>query len=461
MYGMTARLTSVRDRLEIDSRSGTVAFTVAVLVALIVAVATSRGLLLPFAAVTVVALAFVLGLRWPLLLLALFIAVVPLEEVVQFGGFGTPSRIIGLLFAVAYLPRRVGHVTLRAMPLPAWAFLAWACLSLVWATDRTLASSELETLVQLFVIAVLVADVVVHTPDVVRPLLWAYALAAALTAVVGCLQVLSSGAVGARIAAFQGQDEAQFAAVLLPAFVFAFLELLGRRHVAASFTVALLCAIGIVLSGTRGAWLSVVVVLVLFVLPRLRTRQRVAALVAAALFIVVAVQLPGVSALVSERTDTALSTGGSGRVVIWSVGLEIMREAPLTGVGFANYPVAFTPERILSSGVEVSPGVNRAPHSIILGTAGELGLVGIVLLAAFLVPLLARRGWGQDAVVVQAALASVMTAGLFLDILNRKQVWVLLGMAAGLAYLRRRDRSPAARPEHVRAEVAAPFPTST
>jgi hypothetical protein len=43
--------------------------------------------------------------------------------------------------------------------------------------------------------------------------------------------------------------------------------------------------------------------------------------------------------------------------------------------------------------------------------------------------------------VVQAILASLMIDALFLDILsNRKQVWVAIGLAAGLAYLARQER---------------------
>ncbi len=56
----------------------------------------------------------------------------------------------------------------------------------------------------------------------------------------------------------------------------------------------------------------------------------------------------------------------------------------------------------------------------------------------FLGPLLLRRGWGPDGTVVHAALVSLMFSALFLDVLsNRKQVWLVIGLAAGLAYLRR------------------------
>ena len=77
-----------------------------------------------------------------------------------------------------------------------------------------------------------------------------------------------------------------------------------------------------------------------------------------------------------------------------------------------------------------------------MGTAGELGLIGLILFVLFIGPLIVRRGWGPDGLIVQAILAALMIDALFLDILgNRKQVWVIIGMASGLAYLSGRARA--------------------
>ncbi|MDR3635586.1 MAG: O-antigen ligase family protein [Isosphaeraceae bacterium] len=442
---MTEALASFRGRLAVGDRVA-VPTMLAVLgcIALVVVLSTRAALLVQVTAVAIVLVALVLGLRWPLLLLFAFAALIPIEEVVTLSDFGTLSRIAGLLFAVAYGLPRLGQLTFRAMPLPAWAFVGWAVLSVGWALDQGAALAELPTLIQLFVVAVLVADVVVHSPSVVHPLLWAYTLSATVAALVGIVPLLAGAvAPGLRIAAFPGQDEAQFAAVLLPALVFSLSELLNRRHLLLSGAVAVACTAGVVLSGTRGAWVSMTVVAVLFFLPRLSSRQRIAAVLVTALLVGGAVQLPGAAALVTQRADVALSSGGSGRVDIWSVGIAIFESAPVAGVGFANFPVAFTMDRIVASAATADPGISRAPHNIIIGTLGELGLVGFILLVLFLLPLVARGGWGSDAAVVQAALASLMTAALFLDILsNRKQVWLLIGIAAGLAYLRRHDGIP-------------------
>ena len=83
---------------------------------------------------------------------------------------------------------------------------------------------------------------------------------------------------------------------------------------------------------------------------------------------------------------------------------------------------------------------------MLIGTLGELGIVGLVLLAMFLGPLIIRKGYGPEAAAIRAALASLVVAGLFLDVLsNRKQVWLLIGIAAGLRHLASGERAAAGR----------------
>ena len=165
------------------------------------------------------------------------------------------------------------------------------------------------------------------------------------------------------------------------------------------------------------------------------------------LLFAVTLQLPGTAELVAQRTDVAISSGGSGRTDIWSVGIRIFESAPVAGVGFANFPIAFTPEQLRAAAVSSEIGTGRGPHNIVIGTLGELGLIGLVLLALFVLPLVLRRGWGPEASVVQASLASLMIDALFLDIVsNRKQVWLVLGIAAGLAYRGSRDAASGTKP---------------
>jgi O-antigen ligase len=404
------------------------------------ALATRFGLMTLVLVAVGAAVVTAVSFRFPLLTLLLFAAFIPIEEVVLIDGLGTISRFAGILFAVTYGIPRLGRLSFGAMPRAGWAYVAWATLSFGWAIRPDTAWSELPTLLQLFLIGVLVADYVVQHPEIVRPVLWTYSLSAAATAVVGTQSYLAMGFADDRAVAITGQDPAQFAALLLPALFFGLSELISGPRRSLGGLVVFLTSLGIIVSGTRGAWFAVVAVLLLFVLPRFSAARRVGVIASIIVVLIVAYQIPGVAELLSDRASTALSTGGAGRADIWQVGLTIYRSSPLTGVGFANFPVAYTIDAVRAAGVAYPSAfvVGRGPHNLVIGTLVELGPIGLVLLAAFLAPLVLRRGWGPEARAVQMGLAALMGSALFLDILsNRKQVWLMIGIAAGLGVLAR------------------------
>ncbi len=415
-------------------------------IAILVAVAIRTGRDVEIAALSLVLIGFLVSLRWPLVPLFALAVLIPFEEAVVIGGLGTLSRYAMIMFIVVYGIPRLGRLTIRAMPVAGWGYVAWAIFSVTWAIDSSIARGHLEAFLLGFVVAVLVASVIVEQPTIVRPILWAYSLSAAATALLAIVAfVLTGGPGGDRVAGLADQNPAYFAAILLPALVFAFHELLFLRWVLPSAMVIFLCALGIVISGTRGAWVSVLVVFVFFILPRLEPMRRVAAIGIVLAILIVGLQVPGVATLVDQRTDTALASGGSGRTDIWSIGLRIFGSAPWTGVGFANFSIANTPELARDTPVSIQSAdaiANLGPHNVVFGTLGELGVIGIVLLTMFLAPLIVRTGWGEDAAAVQAALASLVVIALFLDVLARKELWLLIGLACGLSYLRGR-REPA------------------
>ena len=429
-----------------DRAVGTVLLAAMSVIGMVAGVATRTGSVVPVLGVAAALPVVLASFRWPLIPLFAFALLTPIEEVVVIGPLGSLSRYAEILFIAAYGLPRLGRLRIRAMPAAAWGYVAWATLSLAWAVDGSATMTELPILGLLFATAVVLAALVTERPAVVRPLLWTYTMSAGVMAVVGLVAFLTSGDVTGpndRAAALEGQNPAYYAAILLPAFVFSLHEFLSGRLVVLSASITVLAAGAIIASGTRAAWVSAVLVVFLFILPRLTPARRVATVGLTAALALGVVQVPGVMTLIVDRAALAVSTGGAGRTDIWTVGLTIYESAPLTGVGLANFPIAYTPERVRESDVGIYSVENpayRAPHNIALGTLAELGPFGLALLAALLGPLVFRRGWGPDAAVVQAALASLVTTGLFLDILNRKQLWLLIGLACGLAYLAARER---------------------
>jgi O-antigen ligase len=417
-----------------------------VLLPLVVVAGTRTGLL-PIMGIAIVGgVAGIVALRWPLLGLLAFAVLIPVEEVTLVGGTATLSRLAGLAFATTYALPRLATLRLGVIRPPGWAFVGWAVLSLAWAISTETAWSELPTLVQLGVIGLLVGDFVTREPSIVRPVLFAYSLSAAATAAIGIVSYISGLGADVRAAAIEGQNPAQFAAVLLPAFAFGFNEVVAGRRRVVGGVIALLTLVGVLVSGTRGAWVAIAVI-PLFVLPNLSPKRIAAVLTLGAVLLIGAYQVPGVAKLVSDRTDTAVSSGGAGRTTIWYSGLLIYASAPALGVGYANFSLAYTPE-VLREVYSSYRNSGLGPHNVVIGTLAELGPVGLVLLLLFLLPLVVNRGWGPDAATVRASLASLLVIALFLDVVgNRKQVWLMIGLAAGLQYLARREAASRAAPK--------------
>ena len=427
-------LSSDRRAAALQVSAGLAAGLAAALIAVLLSPAVAAGLAGGIAIILV-------GLRWPLVPLFIFAALVPLEDTLVIPGVGTLSRSIGIVFAGVYVIPRIGRLSVGALGLAGWALVGWAALSLLWAVRADATLGPLQTLVQLAVIAFLIADVVIHNPTVVRPLLWAYSISAAVTALLGVVAFgLAGFSTSVRIAALAGQNPAQYASLLLPAFIFGLYEAVNRRRVLASASITVLCFAGIVLSGTRSVWLASVVVIFLLMLPRLGARRAFAVLIAVGILALAAVQIPSVSSLIAERVTTATESGGAGRTDIWSAGLRVFESSPVIGVGYGNFPYAVG-GTFRSALLSVAELTVLAPHSVIVGPAVEIGLVGLVLMALFIFPLILRAGWGPDGPLVQAILAALMIDALFIDIFGyRKEVWIAIGMASGLAYLARQER---------------------
>lgn len=177
-----------------------------------------------------------------------------------------------------------------------------------------------------------------------------------------------------------------FMLMQLPLLIFmSLLKILPRAVRSLAIFTAGLSLICLVLSMTRGAWLALVCVAVIFFVLEKKYR-----LVAAKIFAGVAIAfliLAMTSPQIHERLETMVSTkfqSNTERVLMWKSSLEIFKDYPITGVGQKMFGKAYNEQYISPEAIErpeVTEGGHTQPHNNLLNEAAESGTVG---LAAFI-----------------------------------------------------------------------------
>jgi exopolysaccharide production protein ExoQ len=419
------------------TRGMTAGVIVACVVASLVtsAIATSMDVLGLLLVALLAGAALAAAIVRPELLFYAYCVAIPFNFALPPGPAGTVARIAGMVFFLGYLVRRPGALRPGVIPLFGWLFIGWTLASGLWAIDSDAAFSTWLSVAQLFAITLLIASLVAADTRILGNALWAYALSATVTAAIGCIEYLQSPAAFlGRAAAFPDQDPALFASLILPAAIVLMGEIqVGSTKPAlrllASIALAV-CIVALAISGTRSAWLGLIVATVAWLVLQREARQLLAVAAVAITVTVLVVTVPDAQAFLLGRASTSLATGGSGRTDIWNVGLSILASGPLIGVGFGNFSTAFTPYAISQATASLAGGAlyaGRAPHNVLLGTAVETGL--------------AAKGVRGN--VIRVALISLYVQAMFLDILQQKQLWLFLALAFGLGAAQRLREKPA------------------
>ncbi len=376
----------------------------------------------------------------PSIALYVYAALLPFEAAVLLPGDVTLARIIGAVFVLSYGIRHLNSLTLRLLPASLWAFTALSVVSIGWAIDPIIAGGEVATLLQLVVMTLLIADLVHRDVTVASKALASFTLASLGTAVLTIGNAMSGQIlIGTRARALEQQNLDGFAGLLVLGMMYLTVQAwLGRRYRLAAGLGSAIIAAALVLTGTRSALLGCIVGLVVVVIPRIPSAQRVALVGLGAVAIIVALQFPQVSSVVSARLDETLAGNASGRFEIWRVGATIYGEHPFLGVGYANFVVAFDHDVVGSTaGVFANADAvsyARAPHNYLVSSIVELGPLGLVFVISVFVYLLQLRPPGTAGVAIRATILAYVILGLFVDILNDKYIFFAIALVLGLSF---------------------------
>jgi O-antigen ligase len=378
----------------------------------------------------------------------------------------TLDKAAGLLLAVAWLARFSASQRERDFFTEyAWltwsmiAFLAWAALSLLWATYTGAGISAISRYVPNMLLLP-IACMAIRTRRDLLLVLTVIVIGAVIAAAFGILQPPSSTGLGEsaeRVTGTIGDPNELAAALLLGLALGAGLALSRGRSLALRLAGAMaipICAVGIFLSLSRGGLIALAVLLVAG--PVLGGRWRgvmcgFLVLVAAAgvLYFTQIASLPA-----RERITTA--DGGSGRSDLWKIGLRMVKAHPVGGVGVGNFQDV-SADYVLQPGIIVRAelifsSVPKITHNTYLEVMAEMGIPGFLLFIVIAVGCLgcalrAASVWagrgdiGMEALARSALLALVgmLVADFFISQSYSKLLWIMLALGPAMLALARRE----------------------
>jgi O-antigen ligase len=210
-----------------------------------------------------------------------------------------------------------------------------------------------------------------------------------------------------------------------------------------AFALLPIFAVTLVATGSRGPLLALVAglaVLFTLVLRQGRGARYLAvflgALVASVLVVPRILSTPGaIDRALSVFTDKGSGLSSNGRDVLFTQATDLFRAHPLLGVGTGGF-AAFQP-------------IEKYPHNLVLETASELGVVGVLLLVAVVVSAFASLAWawkarderlrGQVSLAAALLVMALVNAGFSGDITANSRIWFFVGLATGIAWRVRED----------------------
>ena len=395
-----------------------------------------------------------------------------LDTVLPVQGTLSAPKLLGLTLMLSWLAlvtagERVHRERIFSHPAFLFVlllFVGWSLLSATWA-EHPVAAVEAFTRYLPNAMLFLIVFAAVRTREQLLWVVGAFVIGAFLSGVYGLVVPPPAEDFG-RLAGAGGDPNETAAAMVAGLALATALGVASRGKPLvrlACVAAGVICMLALFLTSSRGGLIALAVALIVAVF--LGGRRRGTMLVAALGAILVTVFYFATIAPADVRERVIHPEGGTGRVDIWTVGLRMVKDNAVQGVGSGNFTTSSI-HYLLEPGVLLRDDfiidTPKVAHNTYLQILAELGIVGFVLFMTILLFSLvcafkahrvaAAAGDRELDIIARAtvvALVALFSAYVFVSRDYGKQLWLLLALCPVMLELARGE---------LQARLSAPDP---
>jgi len=353
----------------------------------------------------------------------------PLETFFKLGNFGTISKLLGyailFIFVLRILIRKKISIPRESYFL--MAFIVLGLASALWAYYPNTALGRSFTLIQLFLLYTITFNMFKNNNSKLARNFYKIIIffGAALSLYIVFQVIISSSITQwSRISISDQVDVNHLASFLIPSFLFGLYYSINKTEKYLIPTMTVLVAI--LLTQSRGAFVSISIPIVIYLLIIFKTTKKqglkykqvfLAVAVLCIVFIIIPKEFLYRINLMLQSKEILLR--GSGRNVIWGNAWNEFTNSPIVGIGLGNFTALYRP-----------------PHSSLFQILSELGIIGVFVMALFLVMLFfdhrRKKINGIDFEFIVAIALLLMS--LTVDIFYQKYLWIMIGVCSSVKY---------------------------
>ncbi len=351
------------------------------------------------------------------------------------------GRIVAAIGAAVLIYKLLSGWRPPAIPpkhwIPVWALTVWAVFTGAWSPSSSAWFLNL-CVFGLGVAYFCISGMLLDTPEMVQRYLRAFWVGGLFGSAAGILALF----LGTRSVGFGGDPNffGLLQAAMIPLTVY-FRRQATDARTKWLYTLALLFVLaGAAGAGSRSGLIggSIAIVATMITRPGLDAARRVgvsitAMIMGALAFLVGFVANPA-------NLQRGFSDRGAGRLDLWNVTIELIKQRPLTGYGFGQIKTYIVPNLLTTPGSKwlMDTRTEVSAHNTWLDVTGDLGLIGLaIFVSVFIITLwsLLTPRWKEDrelSTILFVMMLPVLSGSFFLPLLNNKLSWSLIGVAAAL-----------------------------